>query len=52
VNFLGNRLQYIASTRTSAAGGNISASKYYLIEEEISPLETNSEDKNELGSKE
>jgi hypothetical protein len=52
VNFLVNRLQYIASTRTSAAGGNISASKYYLIEEEISPLETNSEDKNELGSKE
>lgn len=52
VNFLGNRLQYVASTRTSMAGGSINPSKYYLIEEEISPLETNLQDNNGVGSKE
>jgi hypothetical protein len=49
VNFLGNRLQYVA--RTGMAGGSSNPSKYYLVEEELSPLEKDSQDKNGAGSK-
>jgi hypothetical protein len=49
VNFVGNRLQYVA--RTGMAGGSSNPSKFYLIEEEMSPLEKDSQDKNGVGSK-